>query len=59
MYGYLMGDIPDLKEMIRELNSNKCQIIDTFYCSDTNQVVIIYDEPEEKQSIGFLRPIGE
>ena len=59
MYAYLMGDVTDLNEMMRELNNNDCQIISTFYTTDSNQIIIIYDRPQEKPKIGFLRPENE
>ncbi len=59
MYGYLIGDVPNLKEMMQEINDKDCEIVGVVYTSDSNQVIIFYDEPEEKPKIGFLRSENE
>ena len=59
MYNLLMGDVPQLQAALSELNQNNCTIVSSFYISDSQQFVIIYDEPVQRQKIGFLTPDEE
>ena len=56
MYDYMIGDVVNLKDLMMELNDNHCTMVGVIYTSDSNQVIIFYEKPEEKQTIGFLRP---
>ena len=62
MYGYLIGDVTEeqMEMMLDDLNTKHCTIVGCCYAPETHQIIIIYDEPKEKeQPIGLLRQQNE
>ena len=50
MYKYYLCDIPSLEEVIDEINKADGEIVTSFWCSDTNQLGIIYEYKEKPLS---------
>jgi hypothetical protein len=47
-YDHYLFDMPDMEDALTQINSQKEEIVGTFYLSDSSQVCIIVEREDER-----------
>ena len=59
MYASILCDVTEVQDMLNQINEDGSEIIQMIYVTDSQQILIVYENGEENKRHGWLIPKNE